>query len=130
MNITHQKAIEELNRWLADDLSEYGEEGSETTSAAVDLAVSELQNSEWHEISLREPTEEEKTEMDDPEGRVYNCELPEDGEEVLVTTKWGNVCTDTFFYEAGWCGFEFHEEPEDVIAWRRMPAPYKKGGTT
>lgn len=100
--------------------------GTETIKKSIDDAAKALKESEWQVISFREATEEEKEEMDDPQGIVYNSKMPEDGEEVLVTTRWRDVCTDVFIYEAGWCGFVFHDEPGDVIAWRRKPDPYEE----
>lgn len=90
---------------------------------------------EWIEIKTRKPTEEEIQEymndpcpdydIDDPEDLIFfDCQMPEDGQEVLITTSWGNVCIDTYVQEYG--AFEDHEDHEDVVAWMPLPEPFKK----
>ena len=89
---------------------------------------------EWIEIKTRKPTEEEKQEylndpyfdIDDPADLIFfDCQMPEDGQEVLITTSWGNVCIDTYVREYG--AFEDHEDHEDVVVWMPLPDPYKGG---
>ena len=89
---------------------------------------------EWIEIKTRKPTEEEIQEymndpyfdIDDPEDLIFfDCQMPEDGQEVLITTSWGHVCIDTYVHEYG--AFEDHEDHEDVVAWMPLPDPFKKG---
>ncbi len=82
---------------------------------------------QWIPIKTRELTEEEKEEYPDCTF-MYDCRLPEDGEEVLVTTWAGNVSVDTFCRDDG-CYFEYGCDEGDVIAWMPMPEPYKKGGS-
>ena len=81
---------------------------------------------EWIPIKTRELTEEEKEEYPDCTF-IYDCKLPEDGEEVLVTTWCGDVSMDTFCRDDG-CYFEYGCDEGDVIAWMPKPEPYKKGG--
>ena len=81
---------------------------------------------EWIPIKTRELTEEEKEEYPDCTF-MYDCPLPEDGEEVLVTTWSGDVSVDTFCRDDG-CYFEYGCDEGDVIAWMPKPEPYKKGG--
>ena len=81
---------------------------------------------EWIPIKTRELTEEEKKEYPDCTF-MYDCPLPDDGEEVLVTTWCGNVALDTFCRDDG-CYFEYGCDEGDVIAWQRLPEPYKEGG--
>lgn len=51
--------------------------------------------------------------------------LPEEGQEVILTTKYGFVTIDVFDYvEAG--GFFENYEFDEVLAWAPMPEPYKK----
>ena len=52
-------------------------------------------------------------------------ELPQDGQEVLITTKYGYVEKTTFYTDMG-CYFEQFEDEDDVLAWMPLPKPYKK----
>lgn len=83
-------------------------------------------DSQWIPIKTRELTEEEKEEYPDCTF-MYDCKLPEDGEEVLVTTWNGDTALDTFFRDDG-CYFENYCDEGDVIAWMPKPEPYKKEG--
>ena len=84
-------------------------------------------DSQWIPIKTRELTEEEKEEYPDCTF-MYDCKLPEDGEEVLVTTWLGDTALDTFCRDDG-CYFENYCDEEDVIAWMPKPESYKKEGT-
>lgn len=88
--------------------------------------------SNWIKIELREATDEEKEEYANLYGlekedidMTYDCVLPEDGEEVLVTTKYGNVDKAIFYSDMG-CYFENYEDWDDVLAWMPLPKPYKE----
>ena len=83
-------------------------------------------DSQWIPIKTRELTEEEKEEYPDCTF-MYDCRLPDDGEEVLVTTWGGNVALDTFCRDDG-CYFETYCDDGDVIAWMPKPETYKKEG--
>ena len=98
-----------------------------------DIEIPDRTLGEWIEIKTRKPTEEEIQEymedphfdIDDPEDLIFfECQMPEDGQEVLITTSWGNVCIDTYVQEYG--AFEDHEDHEDVVAWMPLPKPFKK----
>lgn len=80
---------------------------------------------DWIPIKTRELTEKEKEEYPDCTF-MYDCKLPEDGDEVLITTWSGQVALDTFYRDDG-CYFETYCDEEDVIAWQPKPEPYKKG---
>jgi len=83
----------------------------------------------WHEITKRPPTKEEDEEFERIWGEacayVFDCEMPEDGQEILVATKWG-VDTDI----CSVCnGIDLEgKDIEDVLAWAAMPK-YKGGET-
>lgn len=84
----------------------------------------------WIPIKTRPLTEEEKEEYadlgysEDSINFMYDCPLPEDGEEVLITTRYGKVTTDTFYRDDG-CYFETYCDDDDVKAWMPLPEPYK-----
>ena len=88
---------------------------------------------EWIPITYRTMDEEEKKEYADRTGHdveklnvILNCPLPEDGQDVLITGRFGNVDVDTFFNDCDGCYFECNSDMYDVIAWMPMPTPYQK----
>lgn len=91
-------------------------------------------DSQWIPIKMRPGTDEEYEEFskygDCPREDfcVFECFLPDDNQEVLITTRWGDVCTDTWHKEIDCSWFEDHEDIDDVIAWMPKPEEYKKGG--
>lgn len=82
----------------------------------------------WHEISMRPLTEEEAKEYEELNLSVppciMDCELPDDGQEILVATKYG-VDTDEYLmgcdgcYDA--CCLDSGREWTEVFAWAEMP---------
>ena len=84
-------------------------------------------NLEWIPIKTRPLTEEEKSleyVVDCDLDYMYDCELPEDGEDVLITTIWGSVSTDVFCNDCD--GAYFETFGEDVVAWMHFPKPYEE----
>lgn len=79
----------------------------------------------WHEI-----TEEEREREGYPKDWVVHidCDMPSDGEEILVQTKKGyigfDICYEEgeFFLDSGW------DWIEDIVAWMPRPKPYRKDG--
>lgn len=89
---------------------------------------------EWIPVKMRPGTDEEYEEFsqygDCPreDFRVFECQLPDDDQEVLVTTRWGDVCTDIWHRDVDCCYFEDYSDDDDVIAWMPLPDSYKKEG--
>lgn len=86
----------------------------------------ELPNGGWIPLKTRPMTEEEiifYSEWTEYGIEIFDCPLPEDGQEVLVSC--GNyVCVDTFCKDDG--GYECYFEGvdiEDVDAWMPLPKP-------
>ena len=89
----------------------------------------------WIPITYRTMDEEEKEYYKDTENHrlvllnglgILNCKLPEDNQEVLITTITGSVDTDIFCIDDNCCYFDSYDI-NDVIAWANFPAPYKRG---
>lgn len=92
----------------------------------------------WHEITTRPLTEEEKSEYAErgyadyeiPE-YIFSCEMPKDGQEILVATSWG-VSQDLCMIDCDECNNLFELETrgdwDGVKAWADMPK-YKGGGS-
>lgn len=90
-------------------------------------------NNMWVKITTRPMTEEEYEFYLDRVGGapyedcgIYNCKMPDDNEEVLITTSWGKVCEDIYHHDPAGSYFEDHDDPDDVIAWKKKPQPYSK----
>lgn len=86
--------------------------------------------SRWIPVTTRPLTEEEKQEIEEQGERycrfMYDCELPDDGQEVLITTSGGYVIGTTFYNEGiDGCYFECYEDEGDVKAWMPLPEPYE-----
>lgn len=84
----------------------------------------------WIPITSRPMTEEEKEhykthpEYQD-DYRIFNCKLPDDGQEVLISV-CGGVEIDTFVQDANdGCYFE-GRDIDEVDAWMPLPEPYKQ----
>lgn len=77
----------------------------------------------WHEVTTRPPTEEENEDYKRIWGNdlcfVFDCTMPEDGQEILVKTKYG-VDTDICCIDEG-TYLEERGDWEDVLAWAEMP---------
>ena len=121
----NQKAIKELVDMLL------GYPMANPRYDALYLAIKALEdlpkNDDWIPIKTRKPTEEEKEKYPDSDF-MYDCQLPDDGEEVLITTSCGDVVEDTFCRDGDYgCYFENYCDEGDVVAWRSKPEPYKEG---
>lgn len=89
--------------------------------------LTEKQNKgDWIPLTKRPMTDEEREhyrEWSDLEGAmIFDCPLPEDSQEVLVSYG-GYVCTDTFCKDDG-CYFE-GVDIDEVEAWMPKPESYK-----
>lgn len=96
------------------------------TDKAIDMGIKAIEaQPKWIPVKIREMTPEEIEELglDNDITTMFDCELPDDGEEVLVTTPWG-VKTTTFYEDYG-CYFECYEDDGDVLAWMRLPKGYE-----
>ncbi len=80
---------------------------------------------EWIPVVTRPLTDEEmETYASENYEFMYNCPVPEDGQEVLITTKDGNVDKTVFYADCGMY-FEGYEDGGDVTAWMPLPESYR-----
>lgn len=91
---------------------------------------------DWRPVKLRPLTEEEKKEYSEkfsefemPDG-VFDCVMPKDGQQVLISTKWSDeidldVCTRDPDYGIG---LEERGDWDGVLAWMPVPRKYKQEG--
>ena len=85
----------------------------------------------WIPVEYHMITEEERRENDYPEDWKYYIDspMPEEGQEIMITTNAGYVEKDTCLYDGDtyytdsgydWC--------EKIKAWMPLPEPYKEDG--
>jgi len=78
----------------------------------------------WHEITAAEKEEDPTLEDYD---NYLDCEMPEDGEEILITSKNGYVSTDICIIDDGAYGLKSGSSwTDDVKAWAKYPEPYEE----
>lgn len=82
-------------------------------------------DSQWIPITMRPIEEDEKFVFPDATF-IFDCPMPEDGQQILISTKYG-VEFDTCFTDDG-CYLDSNRDWEEVYAWQPLPEPYKKGG--
>lgn len=79
---------------------------------------------EWHEIATRIPTVEERDTIDCDFNYIFIGDMPENGDEILVATRYG-IYIDTCEVDCiDGNNFYFLEDLEDwngVIAWAYLP---------
>lgn len=102
----------------------------------LDYAIQILESGGWHPVRTEKISDKEKYELakkydmspeDWDDCWKYVGEMPEDGQECLITTGvWKYVCIDTFHIdEDGAMYFEEHEDEDEVIAWMPLPKSFK-----
>lgn len=87
----------------------------------VDKAIKGLQ---WIPITMRPIEEDEKIDFPDATF-MFDCPMPENGEEILITTKYG-VEFDTCYNDDGYY-LDSNRSWDEVLAWMPLPEAYKKG---
>lgn len=93
--------------------------------------IYDIEYSPWIPIKTRPCTDEEYEEF----GKYSDCpredfliftnHMPDDNQEVLITTRSGDVCLDIWHRETEGSFFEDHDDLEDVIAWMPKPERYE-----
>lgn len=92
----------------------------------------------WIPVKTRPMDEEEKQSikpyleehygytLDESDCILFDCPMPDDGQEVWVCSKCGNVWQDTCVVDEG-IGLEENGDWEDIVAWMpfERPKPYK-----
>ena len=102
---------------------------------ALDKAIDMFRDFTWIPVKTRPMNKEERqyweehygyTFGEDFDGIMFDCPMPEDGEEVWVCSKCGNVWQDTCEEDEG-IGLEGNGDWDDIVAWMpfNRPEPYK-----
>ena len=133
---TEQEAIDKWNKRaeqaaMSESLKGgyYGKLIAEGLRTEIETMDSQIDKSEWIPVEYHMITEEEKQENDYPADWIYciDSPMPEEGQEILITTNAGYVEKDTclYDYDGGtyytdsgydWCG--------EILAWMPLPKPY------
>jgi hypothetical protein len=104
---------------------------------AIEELVSNADKFKWIMVESRPMDEEERKEwserigydLQDDEAVIYTSELPDDGQEVIVCSKWGHVWLDTFSNDPDYgVGFEGNGDMDGIVAWMPLPEPPKEDG--
>ena len=97
------------------------------TRRMYEIAVKALEQepkTEWIPVKFRPLTEEEQEEY--PHYCYFaDCLMPDDGEEILVTTRHGTVEKDVAGFDDGFYLDSGYDWGTDVVAWSPLPEPYK-----
>ena len=123
--LDYDKLFDKFRQYMSYD------DASDALDIVYDMMISTAKDFNWIPIKTRPLTEEEKEEFakefgdDVIDDWMYDCILPEDGEDVLVTTRSGEVCIDTFCRDWRGCYFETYCDEDDLLAWAYLPEPYK-----
>lgn len=101
--------------------------GAGLATGVIAKNFGDLQNAvdqdEWIEVKTRPSTYDEKQRYQDIIW-MYDCELPDDGQEVLISTKYGTI--EKTIYTSEHFVFEDYEGEDEVLAWMPLPALFKK----
>ena len=101
---------------------------------ALELAIKTLESLSWIPVKTRDMTAGEIAKLretcdlfdsDYADFWCYDCPLPDDQQDVLITTKWG-VSLVTCTHDDDGCYFDDYDDRDDVLAWMPLPEPYKK----
>ena len=121
--------LEKYKEDIISDLNIYLNISAKALLTALKALKTVQMTPDWIPLTKRPMTEDEREfykntleYVDDME--IFNCPLPDDGEEVLITS-YGGVEVDTFINDSvDGCYFE-NRDIDDVRAWMRLPQPYK-----
>lgn len=78
---------------------------------------------QWIPIKFRETTDEDGVDKEEYP-IMLDCPLPDNGQEVFISTKAGYVMEDTFYDDDG--AYLEDNDWDEVAAWMPLPEPYKE----
>lgn len=104
---------------------------------AINMAIDALKWQQWIPVKTRPMTVKERdyyenvwdADLSDDEAVIFDCPMPEDKQEIWISTKFGNVFQDTCENDDGYIGLEVYGDWYDIAAWMPIfkPEPYKEG---
>lgn len=89
----------------------------------------------WIPVKTRQMTSEERNDWEertgfklvDEDAVFFDCRMPDDGQEVLVCSKYGQVSMDECVCDEYGVGLDVNGDWDCIIAWMPIPKPYKGG---
>ena len=120
-----QEAITILAGLYCVPIENGADEFASEINKAIDMAIEALQD-DWIPVKWHRITEEERKREGYPKEWEYHfdCEMPEDGQEILVTRRVWGVDKDICY-----CDGEYSLDSGDdwmiILAWKPLPKPYK-----
>ena len=92
---------------------------------AIDMAISALSEDKWIPFTRRPMTKEEQEDYPNCTF-IFDCVLPDDGDEILVSN--GRfVWMDAFCNDIDGCYLDGGDDIDEDMAWMPLPEPYKGG---
>lgn len=81
---------------------------------------------QWIPVPWHESTDQEREKYNLPNSMVYmlDCLLPDDDQEILITTNSGDVMQDINYIDDGYY-LDSDYDWINVLAWMPLPEPYK-----
>lgn len=135
--IDKKKFLEYLDNDCRDVIENYGDYSEfgysdQQIENAINFSKVNTSIIEWHKITTRLPTNQEIEWYEEHEGEtpeyIFDCEMPEDGAEILIATNWGvdkDICCNDWDYGIG---LESRGGWDCVLAWAEMPKYDVDGG--
>jgi len=86
--------------------------------------IYDIEYSKWIPVKFRSLTDEEQKEYPD---YCYMADfpMPDEGEEILVSTKYGRVEKDECGFDDGYYLDSGYDWQTDIVAWMPLPKPYE-----
>ena len=79
----------------------------------------------WHDCT---DADREKYGFSDDIVAVFDCEMPDDDQAILVTTSHGYVNQDVCYIDDGYSLDSGYDWIDDITAWMPLPLPYQGEG--
>lgn len=132
-DVNFEKDTQEVNESYFDGLAyAYGDVINTINQLAEEFAtdINVVSNNGWIPFTDRELTEEEKEHYGEDVECMLDCKLPEEDEEILVTSKFKDklyVGVDTFMKDGSACYLDSGMElVTEAIAWMPLPEAYQQ----
>lgn len=100
---------------------------------AVDLPENRV--GKWIPVKKRPMDPEEQDEWEErlgviltkEEAVIFTGKMPEDGQEILICSKYGHVTADQCINDEYGLGLESNGDWDCITAWMALPEPYMRG---
>jgi hypothetical protein len=104
--------------------------GKTVYAEALQMAIKALEEPQWTPIKWHDCTDEdrEKYGFSNDIVAVFDCEMPDDDQPILVTTSHGYVNQDVCYIDDGYSLDSGWDWIDDIKAWMPLPAPYQGEG--